>query len=106
MQFVEHVDTFEYPSYEFIIAELGSTVSDDENDAHDDDDESNASIGDSNTVQNHMSSKMNDKQEQAHTKTDSYTNDDELERLARINAKFNTSNFEEKSMKPKGTLTF
>ncbi|CAF0757028.1 unnamed protein product [Adineta ricciae] len=104
VQFVDNVDTFEYPSYEFVIAELGSTVSDDENDAHDDDDESNGSIGDSNTVHNHISSKMNDKQEQAHTKIDSYTNDDELERLARINAKFNTSNFEEKSMKPKGTL--
>ena len=37
---------------------------------------------------------------------DDDVNDDELDRLARINAEFNTNNLSEKSLKPKGICTF
>ncbi|UJR27285.1 hypothetical protein I4U23_008580 [Adineta vaga] len=107
VQFLDNIETFEYPSFEIAMAELGSTGSDNENGVDDDDDDdndNNGTIGNSNTVNNYISGKMNDKQEQLYKKPDSYTNDDELERLARINSKFNTNNPEEKSLKPKGTL--
>ncbi|CAF1360595.1 unnamed protein product [Adineta steineri] len=101
VQFIDNVDTFEYPSYEIAMAELGSTGSDNDNDIEDDDDLSNVSNGDSN-----INEKKNDKREELieNNKRVNDVDDDELERLARINAKFNTNNLEEKSLKPKGTL--
>ena len=126
MQFLDRVDTFEYPSFELAMAELGSVPSDDEqqnaNDDEDDDDDdasssSTGSTGDAHNNNNNNSNnnsqnvmlikhiinvEMNDRQEELLNINDD-VDDDELERLARINAKFNSNNLAEKSLKPKGT---
>ncbi len=80
------------------MAELGSTGSDNDNEIEDDDDLSNASDSDN------INGKMNDKQKGSIHIDD--VDDDELERLARINAKFNTKNLDDNSLKPKGANFF
>ena len=103
VQFIDNIDTFEYPSFEIAMAELGSTGSDNDNDMEDDDDDdpSNASNGDNN---NNINGKMNDKQGELNHNNNHIddVDDDELERLARINANFNTNNLGDNSLKPKG----
>ena len=102
------------------MAELGSVPSDDDPQNVDDDDEddeaSSSSTGDAENNNNSNSSNnqnvmlikhiinvdMNDRQEELLNINDD-VDDDELERLARINAKFNSNNLAEKSLRPKGT---
>jgi len=68
VQFLDNVNTFEYPSFNIAMGEHDSTDSDDDKVPIDD------------------------------------VDDDELERLARINAKFNSNNRTEKPLEPKGSL--
>ena len=90
------------------MAELGSTGSDDDNnidnDNDDDDPSSNSSNDDDNNnnkiIKNTTNGKITNKGESNNQPDD--VDDDELERLARINAKFNTNNLAEEPLKPKG----
>jgi hypothetical protein len=86
------------------MAELGSTGSDDDNNMEDDNDDpsSTSDNGDNNQnmIKDVINGNINDKKEELNTNDD--VDDDELERLARINAKFNTNNLTEKPLKPKG----
>jgi hypothetical protein len=111
VQFIDNVDTFEYPSFEVAMAELGSTGSDDDNNNNnniedEDDRSSTSSNDDNNNHKNHLNGKLNLKQEELINNNNHIddVDDDELERLARINAEFNTNNLSEKPLKPKGTL--
>lgn len=87
------------------MAELGNIDTDDENES-DNDDRSSASSNEDNNHNIH-NGKMNIKQEESinnnnnHHQTDD-VDDDELDRLARINAEFNTNNLGDKPLKPKG----
>jgi hypothetical protein len=85
------------------MAELGSTGSDDDNNIEDEDDRSSTSSNEDNQKK-HINGKLNLKKEELinnnHHIDD--VDDDELERLARINAEFNTNNLSEKPLKPKG----
>jgi hypothetical protein len=91
------------------MAELGSTGSDDDNNNNnieDEDDRSSTSSNDdnNNNHKNHLNGKLNLKQEELINNNNHIddVDDDELERLARINAEFNTNNLSEKPLKPKG----
>jgi hypothetical protein len=88
------------------MAELGSTGSDDDNDINNDDDDqsstsSNGDDNNNNIIKTKTNGKLNDKHEESNNHTDD-VDDDELERLARINAEFNTNNLGEKPLQPKG----
>ena len=82
------------------LAELGSTGSDDDNAIEDDEDLSNASSNSDGG--DHTNGKTNNKQEETDNHIDADVDDDELDRLARVNAQFNTNNLGEKPLKPKG----
>lgn len=97
------------------MAEHGGNCSDDENVMEVDDDASNATskIEINNTnIDNHTNNNKNNMNGNSYNKEDQSNNnnnnqvddvdDDELERLARINAEFNTNNLSEKPLKPKG----
>ena len=92
------------------MAELGSTGSDDDNDMEIDGDFSSITSNSDNTnnykMKNiHMNGKINDEQNDLIDNNNNHVDDvddDELERLARFNAKFNTNNLAEKPLKPKG----
>jgi hypothetical protein len=91
------------------MAELGSTGSDDDNNNLDDDDDpSSGSSNDDNNTINPINRKINTKQEKLMNNHDQIddVDDDELERLARINAEFNTNNLSEKPLKSKGMNFF
>ncbi|CAF0880508.1 unnamed protein product [Rotaria sordida] len=109
VQFIDDVDTFEYPSFEVVMAEHGSNGSDDDNDMEVNDNLTNVtSNGDNNhnIMKNNINGKTNDKEDELNDNNNQVddVDDDELERLARINAEFNTNNLTEKPLKPKGTL--
>jgi len=83
------------------MAELGSTGSDDDNNIEEDDDDQSSSSNDDNnknTINGKQEELINNKNNNPIDDVD----DDELERLARINAQFNTNNLGEKPLKPKG----
>lgn len=107
MQFLDDVDTFEYPSFEVAMAELGSTGSDDDNNNNNIEEDDDPSVTSSND-ENHNNQKnlMNGKSPSSSAQFNSHqiddVDDDELERLARINAEFNTNHLAEKPLKPKG----
>lgn len=88
------------------MAEHGSAGSDDERNHMDDDDDepSSSSSNSSGHVDDHVQLKnlINEKLSDLTNKHED-VDDDELERLARINAKFNCSNLTDKPLKPKGT---
>lgn len=87
MQFVDNVHTFEYPSFHIVMADFSETAS--ENDDYDDEDEE-----DGVKIVPITENTIDESED---------VNDDELERLARINAEFNTTNHKEKPLQPKGT---
>ena len=84
------------------MAELGSAGSDDERNHMDDDDDDPSSSSGSTDDQIQLRNLINEKFSDLTNKSED-VDDDELERLARINAKFNSSNLTEKPLKPKGT---
>ncbi|CAF2662067.1 unnamed protein product [Rotaria sp. Silwood2] len=98
VQFIDDVDTFEYPSFTVVMAEFGYTISDDDSDDDNDDDDDD----------NDYSSIKNDKNSMKKIPVDENkiddVDDDELERLASINAKFNSKNLIEEPLQSKGTL--
>lgn len=98
VQFIDGVDTFEYPSFEVALAEFGSTTSDNDDN---DDDQSSSSSNENNQYEQQQ---QLDTRKTHQPSRDDDVDDDELDRLARINAEFNTNNLSEKSLKPKGTL--
>ncbi|CAF4705899.1 unnamed protein product [Rotaria sp. Silwood1] len=110
VQFIDNVDTYEYPSFEVVMEEHGSNGSDDDNDMEVGDNLTNVtSNGDHdnhNPMKNNINGKNNDKEDELIDNNNQIddVDDDELERLARINAEFNTNNLTEKPLKPKGTL--
>ena len=73
------------------MTELGGTASDDNDE---DDDDSSTNDDETNTKANHTNENINN-----HIGD---VDDDELERLARTNAKFNSNNLAEKPLQPKG----
>ncbi|CAF1090796.1 unnamed protein product [Adineta steineri] len=91
VQFIDYIDTYEYPSFAVAMAEFNGTGSEDEND--DDDDDDSSTNNDNNSI------KTNVIDENANDQID-----DELERLALINAKFNSNDLTEKPLQPKGSL--
>ncbi|CAF1531765.1 unnamed protein product [Rotaria sordida] len=97
VQFIDNVDTFEYPSFTVVMAEFGNTDSDDD-DNDDDDDENDLSIeNDKNCMKKFpIDENINDQIDDV--------DDDELERLASINARFNSNNLNEEPLQSKGTL--
>jgi len=103
VQFIEDVDTFEYPSFDLTMAEFGGNSSDDEQNGRfhpNDDDEDDEETSPNEDEQNQLKILVQEKFAEF-TKSLEDVDDDELERLARINAKFNSN---ENSLKPKGTL--
>ncbi|CAF2423147.1 unnamed protein product [Rotaria sp. Silwood2] len=110
VQFIDNVDTFEYPSFEVVMAEHGSNDSDDDNDMEVDDNLTNITSNDDSNNHNLMKNNINGKNNHKENELINNNNqvddvdDDELDRLARINAEFNTNNLTEKPLKPKGTL--
>jgi len=86
------------------MAELGSTGSDNDNEIEDDDDDDLSTASNSDNI----NGKMNDKQKGLIRNNNHIddVDDDELERLARINAKFNTKNLDDNELKPKGANCF
>jgi len=70
------------------MAELGDTASED------DDDDTSTNDDENNMKTNHIDENINDQIDDV--------DDDELEQLARINAKFNSNNLTEKPLQPKG----
>jgi hypothetical protein len=70
------------------MAELGDTASED------DDDDTSTNDDENNMKANHIDENINDQIDDV--------DDDELEQLARINAKFNSNNLTEKPLQPKG----
>ena len=103
---MDDVDTFEYPSFEVAMAELGSTASDeDNNNIEEEDDQSMTTSTDDHHQKNTMNGKSNGRSAEFNHHPMDDVDDDELERLARINAEFNTNNLAEKPLKPKGINT-
>ncbi|CAF3703287.1 unnamed protein product [Rotaria socialis] len=98
VQFIDSVDTFEYPSYNATMAEFGISLSDDEDDDDDDDYENGLSNqnGTNSIENNNLNGKI------IHSIDD--VDDDELEELASINAKFNSNAQTDKTLQSKGTL--
>jgi hypothetical protein len=78
VQFIDNVNTYEYPSFNIAMAEHGNT------DTNDDDDDKTS------MKTNSIDENIND------------VDDDELERLARVNAKYNSNNLTEKALEPRG----
>lgn len=104
---MDDIDTFEYPSFEVAMAELGSTGSDDDNNNNieEEDDPSMTTSTDDHHQKNPMNGKSNGRSAEFNHHPMDDVDDDELERLARINAEFNTNNLAEKPLKPKGKDT-
>ncbi|CAF0724795.1 unnamed protein product [Didymodactylos carnosus] len=94
VQFIEDIATFEYPSYEFLMAEYGLTDDDIDSGQH-----SSLINGDN---KNELINMINENEKMSENGDD--VDDDELEHLAQINAKFNLNNLVEKPVKSKGSL--
>lgn len=90
------------------MAELGSTGSDDDNNNNnieEEDDPSMTTSTDDQHQRNHINGKSHGRSAEFNQQPIDDVDDDELERLARINAEFNTNNLAEKPLKPKGRDT-
>ncbi|CAF3584870.1 unnamed protein product [Rotaria socialis] len=118
VQFIDDVDTFEYPSFEVVMAEHIDDGSDEENQMeivdnlhcvsnNSDNNNNNNNNHNHNVIKNYtLGKKINSIEDESIDNNNNVddVDDDELERLARINAEFNTNNLAEKPLKPKGTL--
>ncbi|CAF1407973.1 unnamed protein product [Rotaria magnacalcarata] len=98
VQFIDSVDTFEYPSYNATMAEFGISLSDENED--DDDDDYEDDLSNQNGTNSIQNNNLNGKI--IHSIDD--VDDDELEELASINAKFNSNAQTDKTLQSKGTL--
>ncbi|CAF0938248.1 unnamed protein product [Adineta ricciae] len=90
VQFMDNVHTFEYPSFNIIMAEFSTSASDNE-DEYDEDEEKGIKIV---PMGENIADQIDD------------MNDDELDQLARINAEFNTTNSADKALQPKGSGSY